>query len=354
VHLHLIGTLGYRLGQRAPPPSTVERQRIVTRRRVGRILPVLILTLGLIGWQAGIGFAGPTDASVDEPTTTTGPAAEAPAADTQGDVAALAGPVGYTNGVAFRGPVPDDQCVLYAVDLPTGAMTAKGGVQPCIDGLTFSPDGTLYAYRVPNITGAVAAATLVRVDVSNGAQVVVGTLPALVSGGMTFDGAGNLWLYAGAFGGDCAFDFCLFKVDPTNAHTTFVGGQDTDFVGALAATCTEVQAATATAAFGSPPLKLQRVDTATAGLTAIVAIQDVGFVTGLDYDAGGGLWGLGAPPQSGFGFGITFSLNSTTGQAVTAPLTLGGDPFPAPVFGLAVAGLSCAAPAVLVTPSFTG
>ncbi|MCJ7439488.1 MAG: hypothetical protein MUP97_17250, partial [Acidimicrobiia bacterium] len=236
---------------------------------------------------------------------------------------------------------------------------------------TFAPDGTLYAYRIPtSVDTKPGPAALVKVDTATGAQVVVGDLPVMFNGGMTFDAAGNLWLYSfnptDPSTSGCSKNFCLWKVNPANADATLVGGQDTRFVGGLAATCTEVQAGTQVATGPAPISRLDRVDTATADLFKIVDLKGVGGTTGLDvnqtsgldYDATGVLWGVGLSALTGrtpLLLSAVFRVDPATGVTATATLTLDNSDFLGQVFGLAVAGLACAAPAAVeLQPLFTG
>lgn len=328
-------------------------------RRLGQLVPVLVLALGVIGWQAGIGVAGETDPAVEETTTTSttplpGSEVEAPpATDTpaaQEDVAALAGPVGYTNGFSNQG-IGD--CDFFEVDLGTGVLTEKNtDLLPCADGYTFSKAGTLYAYRLPRRGGPGGSSTLITVDPSNGAQTVVGSIPQVFDGGMTFDASGALWLYASSETDDCDFNFCLYKVDPATAATTLVGGQDTRYIGGLAATCTEVQAVSGRAPSGAPSnqLAFDRVNTADGALTTVAPVTGVGDNTGLDYDSAGILWGVGQSLQAGNAVAVAYRIDTATGAATPTTLTEAGNPFFGQIFGLAVAGTSC----VELQPTFTG
>jgi hypothetical protein len=331
-------------------------------RRPGRLVSVVVVVLGMVAWQAGVGLAGETDPTGETSTTTETlgsdpgapsssetPATDAPAAPAE--VTALAGPVGYTNGAELTGV--GILCDFFEIDLPTGVLTQKTvDPEPCADGFTFSPGGTLYAYRLPERQGAGGQSELVTVDTATGLQTVVGDLPSVSEGGMTFDGAGNLWLYAANGGPECEFNFCLYKVDPATAATTLVGGQDTRFVGGLTATCTEVQAVSEEISGGSSNSPdLVRVNTTNAELSPIVSLQgEVGLATGLDYDATTQLWGVGSEVLSGFGNPISFHADPVTGATTIAEATLEGDPFQGPIIGLAVAGVSC----LQLQPTFTG
>ncbi len=281
---------------------------------------------------------------------------------------AQTGPVGYTSGAQFTGG--SASCSLYSVDLPTGAMTQINAPTPgeCADGLTFSPDGTLYGYRNDGLLGF-PNAELITIDTSTGAQAVVGELPpiAIGSGGMTFDAAGNLWLYAAVpsigIDDECSpteFSFCLWQVNPADASTTFVGNAPQfDAVFGLAASCAGDVLAITTIETNGPvnDTELQSVDTTTAALTPVVALPDIFIPVGLDYAADGGLWALSAIGGRGLGPMQSDLIDPPTGSVTATPLTVGGDPFSGFLGGLAISPLSCATPApepVVLTPTFTG
>jgi hypothetical protein len=278
------------------------------------------------------------------------------------------GPIGYSVGfeqeVAGRFP-----CGLYSVDLSSGEatrITPDGEEVPCADGLTFSPDGTLYAYRNFQNLG-ISGAELITIDLATGAQTLVGELPpAFVgAGGMTFDVAGNLWLYAESAGSpECdSFDSCLWQVDPATADSTFVGAGPgpADAVFGLAGNCAGEVVAITTPVSAGPvsETELQLVDTSTAGLTPIVDVPDVFAPSGLDYDGDEGLWALAREPFTGFPTQTVHQIDPTTGDATTTTVTVGGDPFAGLLDGLAVSPISCPEPPptpepVVIQPTFTG
>ena len=84
---------------------------------------------------------------------------------------AQTGPTGYTYGLGLQGG-PGAGCDFLAIDLPTGeAIALNDDPLPCADGLTFGPDGTLYAFRQePNNGGFLLNSELVIVDPTNGEQ----------------------------------------------------------------------------------------------------------------------------------------------------------------------------------------
>ena len=143
------------------------------------------------------------------------------------------------------------ECNFFRIDLDSGELTQinpAGQLVQCGDGVTFDDDGHLLAYRQnPDPVDEPNDFTqLIRIDLHNGNQHVIGNLPAVFvgSGGMTTDAEGHLWLYG--FGskdpacGASPNEDCLWKVNPANAHSQLVGGNDTNIVEGLAATCDDV------------------------------------------------------------------------------------------------------------------
>jgi hypothetical protein len=305
-------------------------------KRISRILAVGVLSAGLVG-VFGVGSAG-----------------------------AGSGEVGYTVGLeVIEGGF---ECDFFSVELATGVLTRVNDPLttsvPCADGLTFAPDGTLYAYVSPLPTGF-SNAQLVTIDLGTGAQTVVGDLPPVLlgAGGMTFDGAGNLWLYGTTAIGvdpDCSqigFETCLWQVNPSDASTTFVGATTDRQVFGLAATCTDVYAIQTPIPGGfTSGTEIARVDTATAALDVVVTADDVIGPEGLDFDFAGGLWALARQPDAGlFSEMNVASIDLTSGASTSTPITLEGEPFIGTLNGLAVSSISCPVPEpVVLTPTFTG
>ena len=295
-----------------------------------------------------------------------------------GDVATpQTGPTGYTVGFNLE-PNGRFDCGFYSIDLSTGEatrVTPGGEFVECADGLTFSADGTLYAYRNLDIDGAAIVTELITIDPTTGDQTVVGDLPNVFvnSGGMTFDAVGNLWLYGESPGTpDCTnFGVCLWRVDPATADATFIGeGELGEGVYGLAGNCAgEVVAVTRPFSLGPPQpvsdVELQLVDTSTAALTSIVDLPDVFFPEGLDYDDAEVLWALAQAPFLGFPTQRVHQIDPTTGDVTTTPLTIDNDPFRGLLAGLAISPISCPEPppppppepapaALVLTPTFTG
>jgi hypothetical protein len=310
-------------------------------RRIARVLVLGALATGLIG-----AFGGAQVAS------------------------GQTGPVGYTSGLEFAGD--GAACSLYSVDMGTGATQQVNApvVGECADGLTFAPDGTLYAFRNAPIDGF-PPAELVTIDTTTGQQTLIGELPPIVigSGGMTFDAAGNLWLYAAVpsigIDDECSaseFRFCLWQVNPADASTTFVGvAPEFTAVFGLAASCAGDVLAITTIETNGPvnDTELQSVDTATGALAPVVALPDIFIPVGLDYDADDGLWALSGSATRGIGPMESDLIDPETGTVTATPLTVGGEGFLGFLSGLAISPISCSEPPptpepIVLQPTFTG
>lgn len=280
------------------------------------------------------------------------------------------GAVGYTVGTV--GTAGGAACAFYSIDLATGAATQiSDPSEPvnCADGLTFSPDGTLYAYAMGSTVTPNGATppNLVTIDLATGAQTVIGPLPPVFvgGGGMTFDAAGNLWLYgvvAPLSTPECldVGSSCLWKVNPADATTTFVGSVEERTVRGLAATCTEVLAIDSLVVNGlGNPTQISRVDTTTAALELVVEVDEIIVPEGLDFDDAGGLWALSAAQEQGAGLQEINAIDLTTGEVGHTTVTLNGQPVGGFLGGLAISPISCAAPPpapapLVIQPTFTG
>ena len=310
----------------------------------------------------------------------------APAASANDDHAQ----VGYTFGLArTTGPTIFRNCNFYRVDLDSGALhQVNTSPVRCGDGLTFSADGTLYAYREEPSTALIALpAQLITIDPDTGTQHVVGALPpvSVGSGGMTFDHDGRLWLYStlGEDPPECVgFLACLWQVDPHTANATFVGtAPEGVVVGGLAGDCEDVLGIASrfvtnlsqgsTSAAGAPATtELDEVNTSNAALTKLVDLPNVPYPTGLDFDSEGRLWAIAGSEVTG-GPGVPgwslFLLDPDQGVVHRTTITLNGQDFRDLLDGLAISPISCeehddrepaappaAAPVVAVQPTFTG
>jgi sugar lactone lactonase YvrE len=270
------------------------------------------------------------------------------------------GPFGYTNGSKALGGFED--CSFYKVALGNGVAVEVGTELDCVDGLTFSPAGVLYGYTLMLLKGVpVAQSALVTIDTTTGAQTVVGPMGrGFYEGGMTFDKDGKLWLYSEPNDTSCGEGFnCLFSVDPATGATTVVGGPGVRafLPTGLAADCTTVYA-TGTVATGVDGDSLYTVDTATGAVTSVGNIGLPIFTAGLDFAGDGTLYTIGEPWVNGpFPYAPkSATVDKATGAGSNPQTWVTNDTTPTAIRGLAIAGLSCAAPEPppVVQPTFTG
>jgi hypothetical protein len=303
---------------------------------------------------SGIGTAG---------GQTTDPAPDPAAA---GAAAQADGPTGYVSGLRV-GKGVDAPCDFFKVVLETGELTQinpDGSHVPCYGGFAFSPDGTLYAFIEP--VAGVASSQLVTIDLATGTPTTVGDLPQIISGGMSFDGDGNLWLYASAPNdpacGGAPLKSCLWKVDPATAKTKLDGSTPGRAIGGLGAVCTRVLALDGPLGTGSQSKTvLSSVDTSTGELTAVVPAPAIFAATGLDVGADGRLWAIGSGGLKGAGQPRVFEIDPEKGVVASAGTTLDGGPYPGFLPGLAVDPIHCdppdpsdPTPFVILAPNFTG
>ena len=274
------------------------------------------------------------------------------------------GPFGYTNGYNNTGRNP--VCSFYKLALGNGVGVEVGTRLPCVDGLTFSGSGVLYAYTIPPVRGYAGSSNLVTINPATGAQTVVGSLGrGFLEGGMTFDKDGKLWLYSEPNDSTCASGgSCLYSVDPATGASTVVGGPGvSNFVPTgLAADCSSVYATGGAAAGVNAKFlgdNLSTVNTATGAVTTVGNTGLAANTTGLDFASDGTLYTIGQPYVNG---PAVFSpksatLSTATGAASNVQTWVSNDTIPNVVNGLAIAGISCPAPPEpppVVQPSFTG
>lgn len=269
------------------------------------------------------------------------------------------GPWGYTYGDQLGGRQFQD-CRFYRVAMGNGVAEELGSEITCADGLTFSPSGVLYGYTIPGAVGPGQESDLVTIDPATGAQTVVGSLgDVFFEGGMTFDAAGNLWLYGEAGDQPCGLNIqCLFKIDPATAAVTPVGGVADFYVSGLAADCDTLYA-TGSFSDGLANNTLYTIDTATGAPTEVGDTGLLMFTEGLDFGSDGTLYTIGEPFNNGppsYAPKLA-TVDPTTGAGTEVAQWLSNDSVPNVIFGLAVGGVSCAPPApepVDVEPNFTG
>ena len=274
------------------------------------------------------------------------------------------GPWGYTSGLYVDGG--QQVCNFYRVALGNGVAELVGAEVPCVDGLTFSPAGVLYAYTVSRGNGPITESELVTIDPGTGAQTVVGQMGrGFYEGGMTFDKDGQLWLYAEPDDSSCtdASSYnCLYSVNPGTGATTLVGGSTgvRGFVATgLAADCTSVYA-TGTVASGIQSDSLYAIDTTSGAVAPIGSLGTSMFTVGLDFASDGTLYTLAEPNTKGplYWAPLTATLSTATGAASDVQTWASDDTTPNIASGLAIAGVTCApAPApepIDVEPNFTG
>ena len=314
-------------------------------------------------------------------------------------------PAGAADPIGFVILQGEGQCGLASVDLVTGETTEIGGesADKCAFDLAFSPDGmTLLGTRIVN--GNPDHAELVQFNGATGDVTKLSDLgdfpiggPGSSQGNLTFDNSGALYTYLvpgiaevpapGATALDPACDgsaFCLFNVaqaDPTNlTYVNSVPQLFTVYYG-LATSCAGATtsahepfvpdaAGTSRSWTASSPAAADDEVLASVNLTSSgAATTDIGpitstFISSLDYDTAGTLFGVGFGPDANSP--SLFTLDTSTGAPTkVADLNVGGDPLNLGVLGFAIAHPCQAppppppppptpAPAAVVTPRFTG
>jgi hypothetical protein len=327
------------------------------RVRGMRVLGALASVAASVAASAAL-VAGPGVVAAGGQTT-------APSTATAQATAPDDGPIGYLSGVRVGKAAASSPCDFFKVELDTGELTrinSDGEQLPCYGGLAFSPDGTLYAFVGQPVAG-IPESVLVTIDLTTGAPTTVGQLPQIITGGMTFDGTGDLWLYASAPNdpqcGGAPLKACLWEVDPATAKATFAGSTPGRAIGGLGAVCTRVLALDGAVGTGSPSKTvLSSVDTNTAELTSVVPTPEIFAATGLDVGEDGRLWAIGSGGLKGAGQPRVFQIDPEKGVVASAGTTLDGGPYPGFLTGLAVDPAHCdapdATPFVITAPNFTG
>jgi hypothetical protein len=198
---------------------------------------------------------------------------------------ALSAPVARAEGVAY-GEAYD---TLYSVDLAShtateiGAAGSYGGQQIAnISGLSYSPDGVLYA-----VAGGMNALT--RIDPASGHATVVGSFGLTGQGdperndaldlSMTFDCDGTLWLVS-------AYANKLWTVNPSSGATTLVGSTGHTITGIV------VHGNVMFGVGGRGDNGFYRIDMLTGAATPAGSFGDDRWINtvSLSYDETGTLW----------------------------------------------------------------
>lgn len=187
--------------------------------------------------------------------------------------------------------------VLYSVNLTArtatqigGAGTINGQIVANIEGLTFSPDGTLYA-----VSDAGAVKTLLTIDKSTGLATAVGVLDLGAGSttqldlGLAFTCDGKLWMSAST--GQ------VWQVGPASASAALIGSSSVQITGLAARGNVLIGAG------GQGDNNLYRIDTTTAAASLIGSYGSKDYITTTSpgFDSTGQLWAIldYVPPQPG-------------------------------------------------------
>ena len=222
--------------------------------------------------------------------------------------------VGY--GEAFN--------VLYAVDLTTNTAVQIGGpgqiTYANIEGLTFSPSGTLYA-----VSDAGPTKTLLTIDQGSGIATAVGTLNLGTNNqldlALAFTCDGKLWMSAstGQF----------WSVDPATASATARGNLGVKITGMAA------RGSLLYAAGSQGNNNLYSIDPVKVTVTLVGSYQSTNYITTISpaFDASGQLWAIldYVPPQQGNALIADWSDLAKLSVASGALTNLGNITPPAPV-----------------------
>jgi hypothetical protein len=222
--------------------------------------------------------------------------------------------VGY--GEAFN--------VLYAVDLTTKTAVQIGGpgqiTYANIEGLTFSPGGTLYA-----VSDAGPTKTLLTIDQGSGIATAVGTLNLGTNNqldlALAFTCDGKLWMSAstGQF----------WSVDPATASATARGNLGVKITGMAA------RGSLLYAAGSQGNNNLYSIDPVKVTVTLVGSYQSTNYITTISpaFDASGQLWAIldYVPPQQGNALIADWSDLAKLSVASGALTNLGNITPPAPV-----------------------
>jgi len=236
---------------------------------------------------------------------------------------------GYAQIIQLEAQGGPSHCQLATVDLEAGTVYAIGpnsdiSTVGCPFDMAFRADGRLYAVLNfgPVINNA-EPSELVTIDPRTGARNLLGSLGfATRNGGLAFDAAGTLWLYAESMDSNCAGGVgqsCLYRLDPAHGIPTLVGtGNASDQAIGATASCDAVLAnQLVQASMGPPSGRLVTLNTVTAAFRPAPQLYGAILMVGLEIDSGGLLRGLAfsfdntGNPQSP----ATYAIDRATGVA---------------------------------------
>jgi hypothetical protein len=215
-----------------------------------------------------------------------------------------AGPAGAQTGYATRaeGSGSSPQDFLYSIDMQTGLATKIGpaGGFMGVESFTFDP-GCKTLYGVDDVTDQ-----LVTCDVQSGTCTAVGPLGVdITDTGLAFGADGILYMST-----DAPKPSKIYKLDPKTGAATLLGAQGQEVTG-LAADKTGLYGLG-----GDGRDNLVKIDTATGHATVIGPLKTVVLVDGgIDFDAGGALWGIHPGSVGRVGHSQTLKIDTATGAA---------------------------------------
>lgn len=215
-------------------------------------------------------------------------------------VSPTAAQTGYSTRPEGAGSSPHD--VLYAIDLPTGLATKIGPAGGFMGVESFTFDlGCKTLYGVDDVTDQ-----LVACDVQSGTCTAVGPLGVdITDTGLAFGADGILYMST-----DAPKPSKIYKLDPKTGAATLLGAQGQEVTG-LAADKTGLYGLG-----GDGRDNLVKIDTATGKATTIGALKTVVLVDGgIDFDAGGTLWGIHPGSVGRVGHSQTLKIDTATGAA---------------------------------------
>jgi len=207
---------------------------------------------------------------------------------------------GYAARAEGSGSSPHD--VLYSIDMRSGLarrIGSAGGFQG-VESFTFGAGcGTLYG--VDDVTDQ-----LVTCDIQSGACTAVGPLGVdITDTGLAYGADGFLYMST-----DAPKPSKLYKLDARTGKATLIGNQGQEVTG-LAADNTGLYGLG-----GDGRDNLVKMDTETGQATLIGPLKTVILVDGgIDFDAGGTLWGIHPGSVGRVGHSQTFTIDTTTGAA---------------------------------------